>query len=193
MSIHVIKRASKTPTTGEDDTRQTVLNMLEEIESGGEQKARDYAQQLDGWDKEIIVTREEITAAANSLSAQEKRDIQFAHARVKGFAEAQLASMGEFETELSPGLFAGQKLIPVNTAGCYIPGGRYAHIASALMSVTSWRWAVSRASHPWHSVYSPDTRQIFWLAPATDLWPKPNAFYSEESGLICLPAPPRFS
>ena len=53
------------------------------------------------------------------------------------FAEAQLASMVEFETELSPGLVAGQRLIPVDTAGCYVPGGRYAHIASALMSVAT--------------------------------------------------------
>ncbi|MDX1527724.1 MAG: histidinol dehydrogenase, partial [Gammaproteobacteria bacterium] len=55
----------------------------------------------------------------------------------KGFAEAQLASMKEFKTELSPGLIAGQRLIPVNTTGCYVPGGRYAHIASAIMSVTT--------------------------------------------------------
>ena len=57
---------------------------------------------------------------------------------LRKFAEAQLKNYGQdFETELSPGLFAGQKLIPVNTAGCYIPGGRYAHIASAVMSVTT--------------------------------------------------------
>jgi sulfopropanediol 3-dehydrogenase len=56
---------------------------------------------------------------------------------VRKFAEAQRASLGEFETELSPGLFAGQKLIPVQTAGCYVPGGRYAQVASAIMSVTT--------------------------------------------------------
>jgi len=137
VTITVIKKATKTSATGEDDTRQIVNNMLAEIEAGGEETARAFAKKLDGWEKEIIVTKDEIAAASASLSEQTKQDIQFAHARVKGFAEAQLASMSEFEVELSPGLLAGQRLIPVNTAGGYVPGGRYAHIASAIMSVTT--------------------------------------------------------
>jgi sulfopropanediol 3-dehydrogenase len=137
MAINIVKKADKTPATGEDDTRQIVSNMLAEIEAGGEAVAADYARKLDGWEKDIIVPKEEISAAAASLSTQTRKDIEFAHARVKGFAEAQQASMSEFETELSPGLFAGQRLIPVSTAGCYVPGGRYAHIASAIMSVTT--------------------------------------------------------
>jgi sulfopropanediol 3-dehydrogenase len=135
MSIEIVKKASKTPATGEDDTAQIVRTMLQEIEEGGEEKAREYAQKLDGWEKEIILSRAEIDAAIALVPEQTKLDIQFSHQRVKGFAEAQLASMSEFEAELSPGLFAGQRLIPVNTAGCYVPGGRYAHIASAIMSI----------------------------------------------------------
>ncbi len=141
MSIEIVKKASKTPATGEDDTAQVVRTMLQEIEQGGEAKAREYAQKLDGWDKDIILSRAEIDAAIALVPEQAKRDIQFSHQRVKAFAEAQLASMSEFETELSPGLFAGQRLIPVNTAGCYVPGGRYAHIASAIMSITTARVA----------------------------------------------------
>jgi len=118
-----------------------VRNMLQEIEAGGEAKAREYAKKLDGWDKDIVLSRAEIDAAIALVPEQAKQDIQFSHARVKAFAEAQLASMTEFETELSPGLFAGQRLIPVNTAGCYVPGGRYAHIASAIMSITTARVA----------------------------------------------------
>ncbi|MFT5224890.1 MAG: sulfopropanediol 3-dehydrogenase [Polaribacter sp.] len=137
MSIEVIKRASKTSATGEDDTARIVNEMLQAIEAGGETAAREYAFKLDGWDKDIIVSREEIDIASASLTQRERDDIQFSHQRVKAFAEAQLASMGEFETELSPGLFAGQRLIPVQTAGCYVPGGRYAHIASAIMSITT--------------------------------------------------------
>ena len=137
MSIEIIKKAIKTSATGEDDTEQLVRDMLRDIEQGGEEAARAFARKLDGWSGEIVVSREEIDAASASLSAQAKSDIQFSHARVKGFAEAQLASMTEFETELSPGLFAGQRLIPVETAGCYVPGGRYAHIASAIMSITT--------------------------------------------------------
>jgi len=137
MSIEVIKKAIKTPATGEDDTARIVQGMLQDIELGGEAKAREFANQLDGWDGDIIVSREQIEAAGNLISDQAKEDIQFSHARVEKFAEAQLASMTEFESELSPGLFAGQRLIPVDTAGCYVPGGRYAHIASAIMSITT--------------------------------------------------------
>jgi len=141
MSIEIVKKASKTPATGEDDTALIVRNMLQEIEQGGEAKAREYAKKLDGWDKDIVLSRAEIDAAIALVPEQTRQDIQFSHARVKAFAEAQLASMTEFETELSPGLFAGQRLIPVNTAGCYVPGGRYAHIASAIMSITTARVA----------------------------------------------------
>lgn len=123
--------------SGEDDTRERVLEMLRDIETGGEGRARHYAETLDGWTGEIVVSRAQIEAASAQVPDQVKADIRFSHERVKAFAEAQLASMKEFETELSPGLIAGQRLIPVDTAGCYIPGGRYAHIASAVMSVTT--------------------------------------------------------
>lgn len=137
MTITTLKKATKSPATGEDDTRKLVQDMLHEIERGGEARVREYARQLDGWEKDIVVGRAQINAAGASLSAQTREDIAFSHARVKGFAEAQLASLSEFETELSPGLFAGQRLVPVKTAGCYVPGGRYAHIASAIMSITT--------------------------------------------------------
>ncbi len=141
MAVHYIRKASKTSATGQDDTHETVRTMLREIEQGGQRKVLEYAQKLDGWEKEVVVSQQEIEQAATSLPEQIKQDIRFSHERVKTFAEAQLASMGEFETELSPGLFCGQRLVPVQTAGCYIPGGRYAHIASAIMSVTTARVA----------------------------------------------------
>lgn len=137
MATQYLKKAAKTPKSGEDDTRERVLEMLRDIETGGETRARHYAETLDGWTGEIVVSREQIKAASAKVPDQVKADIRFSHERVKAFAEAQLASMKEFETELSPGLIAGQRLIPVDTAGCYIPGGRYAHIASAVMSVTT--------------------------------------------------------
>lgn len=145
MTINILKKATKSPTTGEDDTRAIVQKMLHEIEQGGEARARQYACELDGWEKDIVVSREQIDAASAGLDAQTRRDIEFSHARVKTFAEAQLASMEEFETELSPGLFAGQRLVAVKTAGCYVPGGRYAHIASAVMSITTAK--VAGVSH----------------------------------------------
>lgn len=141
MTVQYLKKASKTPSTGEDDTRATVAGMLRDIEEGGESRALHYAKTLDGWAGDVVVSGEDIAAAAESVPEQIRRDIQFAYKRVKGFAEAQLDSMVEFETELSPGLIAGQRLIPVDTAGCYVPGGRYAHIASAIMSIATARVA----------------------------------------------------
>ena len=137
MAVTWMKRATRTPASGEADTRARVEGMLEEIEAGGEAAARRYAETLDGWSGEIVVPPEAVARAGDELSPQTRDDIRFAWERVRRFAEAQRASLTEFEAELSPGLVAGQRLIPVETAGCYIPGGRYAHIASAIMSVTT--------------------------------------------------------
>ncbi len=137
MAVTYLKKATKTAATGEEETRKIVENMLAEIEAGGEDVARSYGEKLDKYSGEIIATEEAIAAADAKLTEQLKDDIRFAHERVKKFAEAQKASISEFETELSPGLWAGQKLIPIDTAGCYVPGGRYAHVASAVMSITT--------------------------------------------------------
>ena len=87
-------------------------------------------KKFDKFDGEIIVSKEKINQINKSLDQKTKDDIQFSYERVRKFAEAQLKNYGQdFEVELSKGLYAGQKLVPVNTAGCYIPGGRYAHIS----------------------------------------------------------------
>jgi sulfopropanediol 3-dehydrogenase len=137
MPIEHLKRANKTPATGEDDARVVVERMLREIEAGGEAAARDCARKFDGWTGEIVVPRAAIEAASRQVSPTLKDDIAVAHDRVKRFAEHQLQAMREFSVEVSPGLIAGQRLIPVATAGCYVPGGRYAHVASAIMSATT--------------------------------------------------------
>ena len=137
MAIEYLKKASKTSATGEDETRRIVADMLAKIEAGGEEVARDYGIKLDGWDGEILVSRETIEAAKAKVPEQLKADLRFAYDRVRGFAEKQRESLVAFETELSPGLWAGQRLIPMDAAGCYVPGGRYAHVASAIMSITT--------------------------------------------------------
>jgi len=137
MTVEYLKKAEKTAATGEDDTRQIVVDMLEKIEKGGEDVAREYGLKLDGYDGDIVVGREEIEAAASQISQTLKDDIKYARDHVMDFATKQRDSNVEFETELSPGVFAGQRLIPMNTAGCYVPGGRYAHVASAIMSVAT--------------------------------------------------------
>ena len=122
MAITYLKKADKTPLTGTDETQAIVRAMLERLESEGEEAAMAYAKELDGYEGEAIVSQEQIAAAGDKVSPQLKDDIQFALDRVRTFAEAQKASITSFETELSPGLWAGQKLIPIETAGCYVPG-----------------------------------------------------------------------
>ena len=137
MTITYLKKAIKTPQTGTDETRKIVTDMLAKIEHEGEAAALAYGRNLDGYEGAAIVTAEMIEHAATTVSDQLKDDIKFAYDRVTKFAEAQKASISDFETELSPGLWAGQKSIPIETAGCYVPGGRYAHVASAIMSIAT--------------------------------------------------------
>jgi sulfopropanediol 3-dehydrogenase len=141
MANEYLKRAPRTPATGEDDTRRIVSEMLTAIEKGGEERAREYGVKLDGYSGDVVVGRETVEAASRQVSQRLKDDLRFAHEKVADFARRQRESVREFETELSPGVWAGQRLIPVETAGCYVPGGRYAHVASAIMGITTARVA----------------------------------------------------
>lgn len=98
---------------------------------------RELAQDMNHWQGEIVVSPEALETARGQVSKRLKDDIAYAHDNIRRFAEAQRASCAEFEVTLRPGLTAGQKLNPVDSAGCYVPGGRYSHIASAIMKVTT--------------------------------------------------------
>ena len=138
MAITYLKKSPKTSSTDDTKTTEIVKGLLKNIEENKEQACIDLTKKFDKYDGDIIVSKERIEEIKKTLDQKTKDDIQFSYDRVRTFAEAQLKNYGQdFEVELSPGLFAGQRLIPVNTAGCYIPGGRYAHIASAVMSVTT--------------------------------------------------------
>jgi sulfopropanediol 3-dehydrogenase len=108
-----------------------------EIEAGGEESVRHYAKKFDSWEGEIVASEESIKAAAAMLPEKLKDDIRFAHDNIRRFAEAQRCTISEFDLEIVPGLIAGQRQIPVSAAGCYVPGGRYSHVASAIMTVTT--------------------------------------------------------
>lgn len=137
MAITYLKQVKTRPAVEGKDIRGVVAQMLAKIEQGGEAAVRDYARDLDGWAGDIVVTAAERAAASARVSQELKDDIRFAHANIRRFAEAQKATMGDCEIEIMPGLIAGQKQIPVSSAGCYVPGGRYSHIASALMTITT--------------------------------------------------------
>ena len=138
MTIKYLKKATKTASTDDTKTKEIVQNLLKELEKSKEEGCKELTKKFDKYDGEIIVSKEKIEDIKKKLDQKTKDDVKFSYDRVKKFAEAQLKNYGQdFEVELSKGLYAGQKLVPVNTAGCYIPGGRYAHIASAVMSVTT--------------------------------------------------------
>lgn len=137
MAINYLKRAEKTPETETGNAQAVVTEMLATIQNGGEQAVRDYALKLDEWDGPIVVDADELARRTEQVPASVRQDIEYATDKVRRFAIAQRDSIREFETEISPGIVAGQRLIPCNVAGCYVPTGRYAHIASAYMSVAT--------------------------------------------------------
>ena len=137
MAIVHLKKAAKTPETETATAQKVVAEMLAEIERNGEAAVRAYAETLDKWTGEIVVTPGEIERRTREIPESVKRDIEFAADQVRKFAIAQRDSIREFSVEVHPGVTAGQRLIPVNVAGCYVPTGRYAHIASAYMSVAT--------------------------------------------------------
>ena len=144
MAREYLKKASLTSKSDASETHQIVQNILNDIEAGGDAAAMEYAAKFDKYDGNILLTPEEIEAAIAQVPDKLKADIQFAHDNVKRFAERQKATVADVELEVVPGLIAGQKAIPVDAAGCYVPGGRYSHIASAIMTVTTAKVAGCR-------------------------------------------------
>ena len=137
MTVEYLKKAPLHSRSDAGETRDIVGKILDEIEAGGDEKALEYAAKFDNYQGAILLSAEAIKTASALVPDKMKRDIEFAHANVKKFAEVQKSTVADFETEVVPGLIAGQKAIPVNAAGCYIPGGSYSHIASAIMTVTT--------------------------------------------------------
>ncbi len=118
------------------DVRAIVEAALADIDQRGDIAVREMSVRFDGWDREDYrLSQAEIDNCVERLTAQERKDIEFAQAQVRGFAQIQRASMADVEVETLPGVILGHKHIPVNAAGCYVPGGKYPLLASAHMSV----------------------------------------------------------
>jgi len=161
MSITYLKKAILTSTTDSADVQKTVQEILNDIETGGDAKALEYAAKFDKYEGNILLTRKEIEAAKALVPEKIKQDIMFAHNNIRRFAEIQRSTLHDVEIEIVPGLIAGQKTIPVDAAGCYIPGGRYSHIASAIMTVTTAKVAGCR-----HITACSPPRPDIGIAPA---------------------------
>ena len=118
--------------------RETVETVLADIETRGDAAVRELSIKFDGLDRESYrLTQSEIDACIDSLNPQDIIDIEFAQAQVKNFAQIQRATITDTEVETLPGVVLGHKTIPVQNAGCYVPGGKYPLLASAHMSVVT--------------------------------------------------------
>lgn len=145
MTIEYLKRGESASLPDTAETTHIVEDMLSRMRTEGETATRHYSQALDAWDPtSFVVSEDEIVRAERSLPTTLKDDIRFAQAQVRSFAERQRETLTEFETETHPGLIVGQRQIPIDAAGCYVPGGRFAHLASAAMSVVTAKAAGAR-------------------------------------------------
>ena len=133
-----LKRGRETAATHKKDgeVRSTVERALADIADGGDVAVREMSNRFDGWDREDYrLSPSEIQACVDSLTDQERDDIEFAQTQVRNFAQVQRGALRDVEIETLPGVVLGHRNIPVNSAGCYVPGGKYPLLASAHMSV----------------------------------------------------------
>lgn len=135
MGREYLKRSGAGAQKRRAEVEDTVRRMLGEIAEKRDEAIRRYARDLDKWSGEFRVSDAEIEAKSKALPTTFKEDFAFCHRQVTEFARRQKDSMRAFETEMEPGVILGQKLIPVGSVGCYIPGGKYPLISAAIMSV----------------------------------------------------------
>ena len=135
MARQYLKKCTAPVQKRRADVEETVRGMLAAIAAEGDAAVKRYAENLDKWTGDFRVSQAEIEAKSKSLSKVFKEDFEICHRNVVEFAKRQKDSIEAFEVELYPGAVLGQKLIPVSTVGCYIPGGKYPLISAAIMSV----------------------------------------------------------
>ena len=167
--------ASATRATADRTVRDTVEGILADIEARGDAAVRELSIKFDGWDRDDYrLSAAEIQACLDQLSGQDLKDIEFAQTQVRGFAEIQRASMVDVEVETLPGVVLGHKHLPVNAAGCYVPGGKYPLLASAHMSVITAKVAgvprVVTCAPPFHGRPAPAIVAAQHMAGADEIW-----------------------
>jgi sulfopropanediol 3-dehydrogenase len=137
---HYLKRGKPQSERDQDDAkiRHIVENLLKEIESRGDEALRELSGRFDNWTPDsFLLSESDIERAISKVANRDIADIKFAQTQVRGFAEHQKAALKDLEVETLPGVILGHKNIPVNSVGCYVPGGAYPMVASAHMSVVT--------------------------------------------------------
>ena len=138
MAVEYLKTRKSAEEIRDDDakTRAVVEETLADIEERGDDAVRDLSQKFDGYAPHSFrLSPSEIEAAMQKVSARDMDDIKFAQTQIRRFAQEQRASMTDIEVETMPGVILGHKNIPVQSVGCYVPGGKFPMVASAHMSV----------------------------------------------------------
>ena len=138
MSIELLKDGISEAQKSQNDetTREIVSRILSDINDKGDEAVREYSKKLDNYSPlSFRLSKMEIKACIDQLSDQVIHDIKFAQTQVKEFAQAQKNALQDIEVEPIPGVILGHKNIPVQSVGCYVPGGKYPMVASAHMSV----------------------------------------------------------
>ena len=172
-----LKRGATAETKADTDrkVRDTVEEILADIQQRGDAAVRDLSVKFDAWDRDDYrLTADEIQGCIDQLTGQDLKDIEFAQTQVKRFAQIQRDSMKDVEVETLPGVVLGHKHLPVNAAGCYVPGGKYPLLASAHMSVITAKVAgvprVVTCAPPFHGKPAPAIVAAQALAGADEIW-----------------------
>jgi sulfopropanediol 3-dehydrogenase len=172
-----LKRGATNEAKADDDrnVRDTVEGILADIEAQGDAAVRALSIKFDGWDRESYrLTPAEIQDCIDQLTGQDLKDIEFAQAQVRNFAQIQRASMTDVEVETLPGVVLGHTHLPANAAGCYVPGGKYPLLASAHMSVITAKVAgvprVVTCAPPFNGKPAPAIVAAQAMAGADEIW-----------------------
>src|SRR6059036_3578366 len=152
-----------------------VTGIIEDIESRGETALREISEKFDKWNPPAFrLSEQQIEDCLSQLSAQTIDDIKFAQAQVRNFAQAQRSSIKDIEVETLPGVILGHKNMPVDSVGCYVPGGKYPLVDSAHMSVVTAKVAgvprVIASSPPYHGKPSPAVVAAMHLGGADEIY-----------------------
>ena len=155
--------------------RDTVEGILADIRSRGDAAVRELSIKFDGWERDDYrLSPREVQDCIDQLTGQDLKDIEFAQTQVRGFAQIQRDSMQDVEVETLPGVVLGHKHLPVNAAGCYVPGGKYPLLASAHMSVITAKVAgvprVVTCAPPFHGKPAPAIVAAQAMAGADEIW-----------------------
>ena len=172
-----LKRGATAETRADKDrdVRASVEAILADIESRGDAAVRELSVRFDGWDRDSYrLEPREIQECIDQLTGQDLKDIEFAQKQVRNFAQIQRDSMLDVEVETLPGVVLGHKHLPLNAAGCYVPGGKYPLLASAHMSVITAKVAgvprVATCAPPFNGRPAPAIVAAQAMAGADDIY-----------------------